>query len=112
MTHGEEKMLCNCVSIMILVLAAGIFIGLKTPKKFFERKEPVKDEQWFITEAAEIYTLAMEWYDPDGEPHREARKKIARMVELYNTEARKIKKWTYRCPSSFTLEYLGIGGTR
>lgn len=109
MTYGEERMLCACVSLMIFILAAGIFIGFRIPR--IEKREPVKDEQWFVKEAAEIYTLAMEWYDPDGEPHKETRKKIARMVGAYNTEAEKIKKWTYRCPPRFTLEYLGIGGT-
>lgn len=108
MTYGEERVLCACVSLMIFFLAAGIFAGLRIPRTMFERKEPVKDEQWFIEAAAEIYTLAMEWYGPDGISHREISRSLKKMTGVYNHEARKIKKWTYRCPPCFTLEYLGI----
>lgn len=106
MTNGEANVLCNCIGLMILLLGAGIFIGVKI-KPRIPRPE-VKSEEWFAAEAAEIYTLAMEWYDPDGLSHSEIAKRLRKMTDGYNREAEKIEKWTYRCPPCLTLEYLGI----
>lgn len=106
MTNGEQSILCNCIGIMIFLLGLGIFIGIKAKPRI--PKPEVKSEEWFATEAAKIYTLAMEWYDPDGMSHKEISRSLKKMIGVYNHEARNIEKWTYRCPPCFTLEYLGI----
>lgn len=106
MTCGEENVLCICISVMILVLAAGITIGLRIPRELLESAEPVRNEQWFLTEAAEIYTMSLEWYG--GSPDRKKMKRLSDRIDRYNREAGRIRRWRYRCPPRFSLEYLGL----
>lgn len=107
MTQREQTILCNCISVMAIVLAAGFIAGIKFPKDIlFE--EQTKSEEWFREEASLVYTLATDCIsDRNTGDIVRLKKQIAR----YNREAERIRKWTYGCPPGFTLSYLGIKET-
>lgn len=107
MTQREQTILCNCISVMAIVLAAGFIAGIKFPEDtLFE--EQTKSEEWFREEASLVYMLATDCIsDRNAEDIARLEKRIAR----YNREAERIRKWAYRCPPRFTLSYLGIKET-
>lgn len=104
MTQREESIVCNCISLIVLALAAGFIAGIKFPYgSLFE--EQARSEEWFRNEAALVYTLAAETLE---NPTAERLERLKKTTERYNREAGRIRKWAYRCPPRFSLAYLGI----
>lgn len=105
MSEHDLKLLCNyAVAVVILVVFAFI-LGI-----FFERSiefSVIHTEQYYQCKSAEIYTLATDYICCKENAEKiNIKKKLKKAVKIYNRETRDIKKWTFRCPKTFTLEYL------
>lgn len=106
MTYGEGKILYVCIYIMIFIFVTGVFIGFYFPKSTV-KTETVKSEEWFVKEAGEIFTIAINQFTESGLSEDELAV-LDTKIKTYNTESKKLKMWTYRCPSCFSFEYLGL----
>lgn len=103
MTEREMSILADCIAVMVIMLVIGFIIGVKMPRPLV--REKTMTEKWFRERSAEIYTLAMDYTE---KKERQTLKELKLRIRKYNHEAWKVDKWTYRCPPSFSLEYLEI----
>lgn len=96
------------VSITMFAVGVLIFFGIESFIQKITSVPKAKDEEWFITEAGNIYSLALDWHKPNGMTQRQLEERLKEKIIRYNKESLKVSKWNFRCPKSLSFEYLGI----